>query len=63
MSRLAGMTLISVGVASIGWILSIGWYQVTRRDELDRDTMLFFAKLWIGIGAFGILMFLFFRYA
>lgn len=56
------MLVISTGTALMGWVLSLGWYQITRRDELDRDTMFFFAKLWLGIGAFGMLMFFFFRY-
>jgi hypothetical protein len=62
MSRLTVMLFISAGTALIGWILSLGWYQLTRRDDLDRVTIFFFAKLWLGIGAFGMLMFLFFRY-
>jgi hypothetical protein len=56
------MLLISTGTALMGWILSLGWYQLTRREEPDRDTILFFAKLWLGIGAVGILSYLFFRY-
>ena len=63
MKHLAGMIAISVGVAATGWILSLGWYQATQREEPDRDTILFFAKLWLGIGALGILLFLLFKFA
>jgi hypothetical protein len=62
MADLAVMTAISLGVAAIGWILSLGWYRATRRDELDRDTILFFAKLWLGVGALGILLFFVFKF-
>jgi hypothetical protein len=63
MSRVAEMLFISAGVALMGWILSLGWYRFTRRDELDRDTILFFAKLWLGVGALGMLLFFFFKFA
>ena len=62
MTNLGVMTAISLGVAAIGWILSLAWYQATRRDELDRATILFFAKLWLGIGGLGILFFFFFKF-
>jgi len=63
MKHLSGIIAISVGVAAIGWILSLGWYQATQREKPDRDTILFFAKLWLGIGALGILLFLLFKFA
>jgi hypothetical protein len=62
MTDLAVMTAISLGVAAIGWILSLSWYRATRSDELDRDTILFFAKLWLGVGALGILLFFVFKF-
>lgn len=55
---MAVMITISLGVAIIGWLLSLGWYRATQKDSPDKETALFFAKVWLGIGAFGIVMFL-----
>ena len=61
MNGLTDVVLIDLGVAIVGWLLSLGWYQTAQQDALDRDTVLFFAKLWLGMGAFGVAMFLLFK--
>ena len=59
---MATMIAISLGVAIVGWLLSLAWYRATQNDTPDKDTALFFAKLWLGIGAFGVVMFLTFKH-
>jgi len=41
---------ICLGASTVGTVLSLGWYRVTRRDAVDRGTVLFFVKLWYGFG-------------
>jgi len=43
-----------LGVSTAGTALSLLWYRATYPDPLDRDTVVFFAKLWYGFGAAGI---------
>lgn len=54
---MTAMIEISACVAVVGWLLSLGWYRVTQNATPDKDTALFFAKIWIGMGALGIVMF------
>lgn len=41
---------ICIGLSTAGTVLSLAWYKVTQRDALDKDTVLFFVKLWYGFG-------------
>lgn len=60
---MAVMTLISLSVAIVGWLLCLGWYRATQNETPDKETAVLFAKIWIGIGAFGIVMFLIFKHS
>jgi hypothetical protein len=54
---MTAMIEISLSVAVVGWLLSLAWYRVTQNATPDKDTALLFAKIWISIGAFGIVIF------
>jgi hypothetical protein len=43
-------------VAVIGFTASVLWAKVTHMD-MNRDTILFIAKIWIGIALFGIALY------
>ena len=46
---LIAVTMLAVGI--VGFLLSLGWGKTTGR-EMDRDTVLFLAKMWGGIVLF-----------
>lgn len=39
----------------VGFLLSVGWGRVSG-GEMDRDAVIFLAKLWGGIALFGIVL-------
>jgi hypothetical protein len=39
---------ILLGAATAGTLLSLLWYWVTQRDPPDKDTVIFFSKLFFG---------------
>ena len=47
--------VIDLGIGVVGFVLSVGWGKVTGRN-MERDTILFLAKLWGGIALFGIVL-------
>jgi hypothetical protein len=53
---------ICLGTSTAGVALSLGWYKVTQRDSMDKDTVLFFAKLWYGFGVAVIVLGLLLKY-
>jgi hypothetical protein len=56
------MIIVALIVAFVGWLLCLGCYQATQKERPDRDTVVFSAKLWLGMGGAGILMFLLMKY-
>jgi hypothetical protein len=54
-SKEAPALIIDLGVGVVGFVLSIVWGKVSGRD-MDRDTVLFLAKVWGGIAAFGMVL-------
>ena len=46
-----------------GSAVSVVWYRVTQGSWPDRDAILVFVKIFFGIGAFGIAIYLLSRYA
>jgi hypothetical protein len=53
---------LCLGAVTAAFVLSLLWYKVTQRDQLDRSTVIFFIKLWYGIGTIGILVGLALKY-
>jgi len=53
---------VCLGASTGGMLLSLAWYKATQQDALDRGTVLFFAKLWYGLGAAAIALGLFLKY-
>ena len=47
-----------LGLAVVGSAIGILWYRITSPGPLERDTVLFNMKMFFGIGASGIVMFL-----
>ncbi len=43
--------MLAVGI--VGFTVSLGWGKTTGRD-MDRDTVVFLAKMWGGIVLFGL---------
>ena len=56
------VTGIFLGLGAVGTLLASGWYVVTQKEPLDRDAISVFAKIFFGIGAVGILAYLFVKY-
>ena len=54
-SKEAPAIVIDLGIGVVGFVLSVGWGKVTGRN-MERDTILFLAKLWGGIALFGIVL-------
>jgi hypothetical protein len=54
-SKEAPALIIDLGIGVVGFVLSIVWGKVSGRD-MDRDTVLFLAKVWGGIAAFGMVL-------
>lgn len=46
---------IDLGVAVVGFLLSISWWKLSGRD-LDATAIRFAAMIWLGILAFGIFL-------
>ena len=53
---------LCLGASSAAFVLSLFWYKATQRDKLDRGTVVFFAKLWYGIGVTCILLGILLKY-
>jgi hypothetical protein len=56
---LIGLCLV-VGLV-LTFLASI-WYRVTYKEQLDRDTVFLFAKIFFGIGGVAVLTYLFVKY-
>lgn len=54
-SKEAPALVIDLGIGVVGFVLSIGWGKVTGRI-MERDTILFLAKLWGCIALFGMVL-------
>ena len=54
-SKEAPALVIDLGIGVVGFVLSVGWGKVTGRN-MERDTILFLAKLWGGIALFGMIL-------
>jgi hypothetical protein len=52
----------SLGVAVAGSGIAILWYRLTAKGPVERDTVFFPIKLFFGIGAFGIVIFLILKF-
>jgi hypothetical protein len=46
---------IDLGVGIGGFLLSLGWGRASGRT-MDRDIVLFLAKIWGGIAVFGMIL-------
>ena len=55
------LTICLLGLCLVGFGLALGWFKVAGR-ELDREAILFAAKMWAGIFVGGILLFFAFKY-
>jgi len=49
------MALTSFAVGIIGFLASLGWSKAIGSD-LDREKVIFLAKMWGGIVAFGVFL-------
>jgi hypothetical protein len=52
---LAFVSAIILAVGIVGFSISVGLGKASGR-EMDRDTVLFLAKMWGGIALFGLVM-------
>lgn len=52
---LAFVSTIILAVGIVGFSISVGLGKASGR-EMDRDTVLFLAKMWGGIALFGLVM-------
>jgi hypothetical protein len=50
---LVAVVMLAVGI--VGFLMSLGWAKVAGRD-MDRDTVLFLAKMWGAIVLFFLLI-------
>ena len=57
LEQLLVVTIGLLGMCLVGFGLALGWFKAVGR-ELDRDAILFAAKMWGGIFFGGILFFL-----
>jgi hypothetical protein len=55
LTREAPALAIDVAVGLVGFGVSFAWGRRSGR-EMDRDTVLFLAKMWGGIALFGMVM-------
>ncbi len=53
--REAPALIICSVLGIVGFIVSVGWGKTTGR-EMDRDTILFLAKVWVGIALAGMVL-------
>jgi hypothetical protein len=51
--NLGALILVDTGVAVAGFVMSFLWGKTSGMD-MDRDTILFLVKMWVGIALFGI---------
>ena len=54
-SKEAPVLLIDLVAGTIGFLLAVSWGKVSGRD-MDRDTVLFLAKMFGGIMVFGAVL-------
>jgi len=62
---LENLLIMAIGglfVGTVGSALAILWTTAIHRSWPDRDTMIGLAKVFYGIGALGIVMYLFMKY-
>jgi hypothetical protein len=57
------MALIALGGGTIGSFLATLWLRTTERSWPDKETIIGLAKVFYGIGALGVVMYLFMKYA
>ena len=55
LTKLIPLIVIVWGVGIVGFVLSLGWGK-TSGKEMDRDTVIFLAKVWSGIALFGTIV-------
>jgi hypothetical protein len=49
--------------STAGTVLSLFWYKATQKEQLDRETITFFVKLWYGIGGIAFVIGVLLKYA
>jgi hypothetical protein len=54
---------IDLGVGITGSGLSVAWLRAAQGAWPDKDTIVTLMKIWLGIAAVGVLMYLLFKYA
>jgi hypothetical protein len=54
---------ILLGVGVVGSVLGILWYRMTADGPLEKDTIFFIIKLFMGISIISIAIALFYQYA
>ena len=57
------VVIIDLGVGVTGAAISVAWLRTTQGAWPDRDTIRTLTKIWFGLAAVGILMYLFIKYA
>jgi hypothetical protein len=57
-----GMCAIGIGVAITGTVLSVFWLRSTQGEWPDKDQVLVLLKIYVGIGAFGVVAYLLMKY-
>jgi len=60
--RIVIMLIGCLFVGLAGSVLSAFWYRATRGAWPDKDSLIVFAKIFFGIGMFGVVVFLLIRY-
>jgi hypothetical protein len=61
LEQLLVVTICLFGTSVVGFGLALGWFKAVGR-ELDREAILFAAKMWGGMFVGGILLFFAFKF-
>jgi hypothetical protein len=62
-TKLLNVIVIDLGVGIVGSAISVSWLRTTQGSWPDKDTITGVVKIWLGVAAFGIVSYLFIRYA
>jgi hypothetical protein len=62
LKTLINVIVIDLGVGLTGSGLSVTWLRTTQGAWPDRDSIVTLMKIWLGIAAFGVIMYLLFKY-
>lgn len=56
------LVIIFLGMGVVGSLIGILWYRIVARSQLDRDTIFFVIKMFMGLAAALMVVMLIFRY-